>query len=313
MTLRSRPTLAVLALIAALLSGCGGYSTEGSSVYYRGTALSERSRIDGADVATFKALSRNHARDRYRAYYWGNPIEGADPGSFEEIDKAFAKDKLHVYHQLWRIEGADPDSFEVISGDIGRDQRSAYVSTKAAQTCDLPSLHTEGAFMLDDACVYDRSLNRMPGADRPSFALLTYDIARDHTSLYTDRLTPGDRGYPHIRRVSGICDLPSFHERQGWLVDKQCVYSHAIERAQSIDTSSFVILDERYAKDRGRVYYQNHSDGIRVIDGAIPASFRLDAGTCPGCARDQRQCYSDGHVSTCTARQKRLDSEAGGH
>ena len=68
------------------------------------------------------------------------------------------------------------------------------------------------------------------------------------------------------------------------------------------DTASFVALDEHYAKDRARVYYgasrrsgqeyfSIRHDGVRVIDGADPASMRVMK---IGYAKDAHGVYRDG-------------------
>lgn len=285
-------------ILVALVAGCGRYEVEGPNAYYQANWRVSREKIDGADASTFTGLSRHHAKDQYRAYYQQWPIEGADAATFEEVDPLFSRDSRHVFFQTGPIIGADRASFEVVSGNIARDRRTAYLGASPRRTCDPASLRPNGAFMQDARCIYDQDLHTVPGIDRQSFRLITTQIGRDRTTVYTvlPQHWQGDGG---LRRVEGICAPASLREEQGWLVDDRCVYDAWLNQVPGVDRASFSILSPYYAKDRNRVYAQDYGSSIRVADGAVPATFKPDTDSCLQCGRDRQHCFEGSYRRDC--------------
>lgn len=117
---------------------CLYYSRDKDHVYYHSYRNDSVSRIQGADVKTFKVvysdkengLNNNHryAVDERYVYSKEVKLEGSDSGSFQLLSNDYAKDNNHVYYEGKTLEGADPATFRPLdmTYTIWRDKNHLY-------------------------------------------------------------------------------------------------------------------------------------------------------------------------------------------
>lgn len=284
------------AIVFTAIAGCAKYEVEGDKVYFTpfGRKTPRREIVD-ADAPTFKALSRKFAKDRHRAYFHDKPIQGADPASFRVLKYDYSRDAVQVYLGVHPVEGAHPGSFKIITHDIARDRRSVYLGNSAHVVCHPSSLRSEGSFMIDNRCVYDRRLNLAQGLHRPSFRTVAYDVGRDRSRAYTMRPVNAEVAQIYaMRTVDDICDAASLKSIQGWLLDDECVYDHHLNRRPEVHRPTFRVIDRYHAKDHAAVH--RHSGSIA---GADPQTIHIPRDACHQCIRDDNRCYRDGRQVSC--------------
>lgn len=91
-------------------------------------AYYDTTRIDGADVSSFKVDARMAvALDKAQVYYFGRVIPMADPATFKVIDNsAYSRDKSHIWCGDDLLVDADYDSFEVDDIDRAHDKYGSF-------------------------------------------------------------------------------------------------------------------------------------------------------------------------------------------
>jgi hypothetical protein len=120
------------ALLATLLSGCGGgYRRTAEGVQFLGWNKDEgyfSYEVIGADRASFHVLDKHYARDADRVYFEGHVIEHADPASFEVVGPFYGRDATHVFLKNTVIEGASAHTFRLLDASLlwARDDREIY-------------------------------------------------------------------------------------------------------------------------------------------------------------------------------------------
>ena len=160
-------------------------------------------------------------------------LDGAIGATFHVLsDPEYAADEHHVYHRNQIIQNADPASFRRIDRSYWRDANKVF---------------------FDDS--------EIPGADPETFKPLSKaPWARDKKDVYAGSIAL------HVR------DISTFTILQGvWAKDAKAYYSNSgllVYRTVPCDYQSFVILNESYAKDRNRGYWE----GV-PIEGSDAASF----------------------------------------
>lgn len=99
----------------------GHYYQDAYGAYYDGTVLH-------TDLATFKVIDEEYAKDVKLVFYTGKVILKALPASFTVLSNGYAKDNLAVYYQGTPITAADQASFEVTSNGQAKDKNGSYVA-----------------------------------------------------------------------------------------------------------------------------------------------------------------------------------------
>lgn len=261
----------LLAMAACFLllatSGCERYEQKDGKVYYRESSGGMQTNpvlIAQADPDTFHPLRHRYARDRHRVYYRGRVLEGAQPGYIKALARAYARDRRSAYCEAQPIPGADPRTFRVINTEYAADAKRIYRCTTV-----------------------------LTGAHLPSFRLLQHgNGAMDRRSVFRGR-----------ERVD-VCRRATFREIDAeWQTDGQCVYRY-LDRQPMIDAASFEVLGKRYVRDRLRVYTTDTIDGVVVVAGADPATFRevADAGRYGDVhGQDSKGCYAGRRRLACSA------------
>lgn len=254
----------VLGLLGLVLAGCG---LGGSGPYHQkdGAWYFENDRLRVPDGETVKPLNNRFARTATLAFYRSSVIEGADAASFTALTENYAKDRSHVWYadtyrngqeyyaivhdRILQLSEADPASFVILDSDRGENDRG-YAR-------DRSHVWFEG--------------KRMAVADIASFQVRSYGYARDNTTGYYMREpVPGSDG----RTFANLDSEWSRDATHVWWSDVDLSSQPAgalINRlAEGADPTTFQPLEYGYGKDATRVYFQG-----TVVEGADAASFAV--------------------------------------
>ena len=286
-------------LILFILAGTianAEYFKENGEVYYKMPYLEIKSKVKGADAKTFENVGEDNmeiagyfGKDSKNVYFIGEKIKDVSPKGFEILDAKYVKDDKKLYKledklssyfssneiktKKVSIDGLDVKSFKVLENN-----KDSYFD-----------------YYVDKSNVYiDKdNLEKITGADRNSFEILGYSIARDKNNVYNkgeklgnidiasfkyfDNWIAKDKNrvfYMDERKDIKNADAKTF-ERMGesyYFRDKNNVfalkndypnYNLVLEMSKNIDRSSFDILNAEFGKDKNGVYHFGEKiDGI---------------------------------------------------
>ena len=274
------------------------YFKENGEVYYEMPYLEIKSKVKGADAKTFENVGEDKmetigffGKDSKNAYFLGKKIKDVSPKGFEILDTKYVKDDKNLYKfetdsfpyfssseiktRKVSIDGLDVKSFKVLEND--KDSYTDYYVDKS------------NIYMDKD------NLKKITGADRNSFEILGYSIARDKNNVYNEGeklenvdiasfkyfdygIAKDKNRVFYIDRHKDIenADAKTF-ERMGesyYFRDKNNVfalkndysdsnYNSGLEVLKNIDRNSFDILNNEIGKDKNGIYYFGKKiDGI---------------------------------------------------
>ena len=288
-------------LILFILAGTianAEYFKENGEVYYKMPYFEIKSKVKGADAKTLENVGEDNmemagffGKDSKNAYFIGKKIKDVSPKGFEILDAKYVKDDKNLYRfetdslsyfssneiktKKVSIDGLDVKSFKVLENN-----KDSYFD-----------------YYVDKSNVYiDKdNLEKITGADRNSFEILGYSIARDKNNVYKkgeklgnidiasfkyfDNWIAKDKNrvfYMDERKDIKNADAKTF-ERMGesyYFRDKNNVfalkndysdsnYNLVLEMSKNIDRSSFDILNAEFGKDKNGVYHFGEKiDGI---------------------------------------------------
>ncbi len=178
-----------------------GYRTKSGVVYVSFNDGSDgRSiytvKIDGADPATFRALSHEYSNDKNNVYFFTNGIvslvKQADPltfGLFEDYPDNwiyfFARDSKHIYKSGEIIDGADLVTFQILKKGYSKDKNFIYTGSSKIEGAD------PGTFLVLNS-VYSKDKNNvyyqqrvLQNANPGTFEIICEQKARDKNNFYS--------------------------------------------------------------------------------------------------------------------------------
>ena len=288
-------------LILFILAGTianAEYFKENGEVYYKMPYFEIKSKVKGADAKTLENVGEDNmemagffGKDSKNTYFIGKKIKDVSPKGFEILDAKYVKDDKNLY----KLE--DDLSSYFLSSEI----KTKKVSIDGLDVKSFKVLENNKDYYfnyyVDKSNVYlDKdNLEKITGADRNSFEILGYSIARDKNNVYNKGEKLGnidiasfkyfengiakDKNrvfYMDERKDIKNVDAKTF-ERMGesyYFRDKNNVfalkndysdsnYNLVLEMSKNIDRSSFDILNNEFGKDKNGVYYFGEKiDGI---------------------------------------------------
>ena len=177
-------------LILFILAGTianAEYFKENGEVYYKMPYFEIKSKVKGADAKTLENVGEDNmemagffGKDSKNTYFIGKKIKDVSPKGFEILDAKYVKDDKNLYKleddlssyflsseiktKKVSIDGLDVKSFKVLENN-----KDSYFD-----------------YYVDKSNVYiDKdNLEKITGADRNSFEILGYSIARDKNNVY---------------------------------------------------------------------------------------------------------------------------------
>ena len=288
-------------LILFILAGTianAEYFKKNGEVYYEMPYFEIKSKVKGADAKTLENVGEDNmemagffGKDSKNTYFIGKKIKDVSPKGFEILDAKYVKDDKNLY----KLE--DDLSSYFLSNEI----KTKKVSIDGLDVKSFKVLENNKDYYfdyyVDKSNVYlDKdNLEKITGADRNSFEILGYSIARDKNNVYKKGEKLGnidiasfkyfengiakDKNrvfYMDERKDIKNVDAKTF-ERMGesyYFRDKNNVfalkndysdsnYNLVLEMSKNIDRSSFDILNNEFGEDKNGVYYFGEKiDGI---------------------------------------------------
>ena len=288
-------------LILFILAGTianAEYFKENGEVYYKMPYFEIKSKVKGADAKTLENVGEDNmemagffGKDSKNTYFIGKKIKDVSPKGFEILDTKYVKDDKNLYK-------FETDSLSYFSSN---EIKTKKVSIDGLDVKSFKALENNKDsyfdYYVDKSNVYiDKdNLEKITGADRNSFEILGYSIARDKNNVYKKGEKLGnidiasfkyfengiakDKNrvfYMDERKDIKNVDAKTF-ERMGesyYFRDKNNVfalkndypdsnYNLVLEMSKNIDRSSFDILNAEFGKDKNGVYHFGEKiDGI---------------------------------------------------
>lgn len=274
----------VLGLAGLLLAACG---LGGSGPYHQkdGMWFFENEQMRVPDGETVKALNNRFARTATLAFYRSSIIDGADAATFTALTEHYAKDKNHVWYADTYRKGQE---YYAIVHTRVRELSDADPATFVS--LDTPHAENDLGYARDRNHVWFEG-QRMAVADVASFEVQSYGYARDKTTgYYMRRPVPGSDG----RTFTNVGNAWAKDATHVWWSDvtlESQPPGAVINRlAEGADPATFEALDGGYGKDKARVWFQGN-----LVEGADPASFVVEpGGSNPGDARDKNGFFQSG-------------------
>ena len=283
-------------LILFILAGTianAEYFKENGEVYYKMPYFEIKSKVKGADAKTLENVGEDNiemagffGKDSKNAYFIGKKIENVSPKGFEILDTKYVKDDKNLY----KLE--DDLSSYFLSNEI----KTKKVSIDGLDVKSFKVLENNKDYYFDyyvdksNVYIDKDNLEKITGADRNSFEILGYSIARDKNNVYSKGEKLGnidiesfkyfDNGiakdknrvfYMDERKDIKNADAKTF-ERMGesyYFRDKNNIFGlkdynpYDLEMLKNIDRNSFNTLSKEIGKDKNGVYYFGEKiDGI---------------------------------------------------
>jgi hypothetical protein len=201
------------ALLILLLAGCTqtGYQQRDGVVSFitwdEGYGRREHP-IAGVEVSSFEVLRKQgYAKDRSHVWYRWTRIDGADPASFTALSDIYAKDRQHVFYENKVVPGADPSSVTIFGVQWARDRSDIYLQDEPIEACDPPTfVLLEHDWQRDSRCVYNRR-RKLANADPASFAVLNFWYGKDARQVYYNNARPVAGADPNTFVIAKPCEV----------------------------------------------------------------------------------------------------------
>ena len=240
------------------------YLKENGEVYYKMPYYEIKSKVKDVDIESFETLREDegligdyYAKDNKNVYLFGKKLKDVLPEGFEVVKESYVKDSKNLY----KLEVDDIDQLPMLS--------SYKINTKKISIDGLDvktfrNLENEQNIMSMDYFVdknsiyYDdyENLKKIQGADKNSFEITGYYIAKDKNNVY----------YKGIKLEN--VDSKSFEDFDNFIAkDKNRVfYIEGNGEIENVDVASFeMIEDTRYFRDKNNIfvikYGNNFPDG----------------------------------------------------
>ena len=250
-----------------------------------------------ADIASFKVLSEEYAKDKNQVYYRGVKQTHVDAQSFS-VAQSIPKDKSHVYsnndagypYKLEIIVDADPQSFTYLYNSFkwGKDKQYYFMNSKKIQVdynsfkiinlnlyYDKDSIyieHFEGIYNKDST--YTPTYHGLKAIEKTSGEIEKineYYAKSEYNLYYCDVSIGGGVGYKKNKLTKAISTIKVITPVTVVVNDSLIIFQGSPYPVIDVDVSSFRLLsqDSYYFIDKNHIYYLN-----TVIEKADKESFK---------------------------------------
>jgi hypothetical protein len=299
----------IVFLLVSILAGCsnyeeigGGYYTDNSFVYTENAWMYGhdygKTKMENADLKTFKYLGGRYAKDKNEAYYQIDIVNDADINSFKALNNVYAKDARDAYYMNEKIPEADAETFNVFFADkdnwalehYAKDDKKVYYGKKEVENADSKSfvIFTDSglamrfsAFAKDNKFLfYEDAL--IENSDPSTFKFLNNYYSKDNKNVYfvnniegSECLRPCIIEDADPKTFQFIeFDLSNNSENTFYARDEKFIYynNKKIENAD-LETFEIIRTDPKikiYSKDKNNVYERG-----RIKEGVHSDTFRL--------------------------------------
>lgn len=311
----------VLFILAGTIANAE-YFKENGEVYYGMPYYEIKSKVKDVDIESFETLRDDkgligdyYAKDNKNVYLYGKKLKDVLPEGFEIVKENYVKDSKNVY----KIEAEITDSIPISSDNkintkkISLDGLDVKTFRALENGIDVTSID----YFIDKNNIYYayENLEKIQGADKNSFEILGYYIAKDKNNVYykgtkmenvdsASVKTFGNfigKDKNRVFYITGNEDIKdadaSSFEIMGdtyYFRDKNNIFvikysndfpdGEGFIKLPNIDRNSFITLSEEIGKDKNGVYYIDEKinginpNNIKVIEKIGQDNYILQSG-----------------------------------
>ena len=298
-------------LILFILAGSianAEYLKENGEIYYKMPYYEIKSKVKDVDIESFEPLKEDreligdyYAKDNKYVYFYGKKLKDVLPEGFETVKENYVKDSKNVY----KIEAEITDSIPISSDNKINTKKISLdgLDVKTFRALENDKDVTSIDYFVDKNNIYYayEDFEKIQGADKNSFEILGYYIAKDKNNVYykgtkmenvdsASVKTFGNfigKDKNRVFYITGNEDIKdadaSSFEIMGdtyYFRDKNNIfvikYSNDFPDGQgfiklpNIDRNSFITLNEEFGKDKNGIYYIGEK-----INGINPNNIRV--------------------------------------
>ena len=257
-------------LILFILAGSianAEYLKENGEIYYKMPYYEIKSKVKDVDIESFEPLKEDreligdyYAKDNKYVYFYGKKLKDVLPEGFETVKENYVKDSKNVY----KIEAEITDSIPISSDNKINTKKISLdgLDVKTFRALENSKDVTSIDYFVDKNNIYYayEDLEKIQGADKNSFEVLGYYIAKDKNNVYYNG-----------KKMENV-DSKSFKNFGNFIgKDKNRVfYITGNEDIKDADAESFEIMgDTRYFRDKNNIFVIKYSNDFPDGEGFI--------------------------------------------
>ena len=257
-------------LILFILAGSianAEYLKENGEIYYKMPYYEIKSKVKDVDIESFEPLKEDreligdyYAKDNKYVYFYGKKLKDVLPEGFETVKENYVKDSKNVY----KIEAEITDSIPISSDNKINTKKISLdgLDVKTFRALENSKDVTSIDYFVDKNNIYYayENLEKIQGADKNSFEVLGYYIAKDKNNVYYNG-----------KKMENV-DSKSFKNFGNFIgKDKNRVfYITGNEDIKDADAESFEIMgDTRYFRDKNNIFVIKYSNDFPDGEGFI--------------------------------------------
>ena len=257
-------------LILFILAGSianAEYLKENGEIYYKMPYYEIKSKVKDVDIESFEPLKEDreligdyYAKDNKYVYFYGKKLKDVLPEGFETVKENYVKDSKNVY----KIEAEITDSIPISSDNKINTKKISLdgLDVKTFRALENSKDVTSIDYFVDKNNIYYayENLEKIQGADKNSFEVLGYYIAKDKNNVYYNG-----------KKMENV-DSKSFKNFGNFIgKDKNRVfYITGNEDIKDADAESFEIMgDTYYFRDKNNIFVIKYSNDFPAGQGFI--------------------------------------------
>ena len=256
----------VLFILAGTIANAE-YFKENGEIYYKMPYYEIKSKVKDVDIESFEPLKEDreligdyYAKDNKYVYFYGKKLKDVLPEGFEIVKENYVKDSKNVY----KIEAEITDSIPISSDNKINTKKISLdgLDVKTFRALENSKDVTSIDYFVDKNNIYYayENLEKIQGADKNSFEVLSYYIAKDKNNVYYNG-----------KKMENV-DSKSFKNFGNFIgKDKNRVfYITGNEDIKDADAKSFEIMgDTYYFRDKNNIFVIKYSNDFPAGQGFI--------------------------------------------
>ena len=243
------------------------YLKENGEIYYKMPYYEIKSKVKDVDIESFEPLKEDrgligdyYAKDNKYVYFYGKRLKDVLPEGFETVKENYVKDSKNVY----KIESEITDSIPIFSDNKINTKKISVdgLDVKTFRALENSKDVTSIDYFVDKNNIYYayENLEKIQGADKNSFEILSNYIAKDKNNVYYNGKKMENVDSASVKTFGNFIGK-----------DKNRVfYITGNEDVKDADASSFEIMgDTRYFRDKNNIFVIKYSNDFPDGEGFI--------------------------------------------
>ena len=244
------------------------YLKENGEIYYQIPYYEIKSKVKDVDIESFEPLREDrgligdyYAKDNKSVYRFGKKLKDVLPEEFEIVKENYVKDSKNVY----KIESEITDIIPIFSDNKINTKKISVdgLAVKTFRALENSKDVTSMDYFVDKNNLYYsdyEDLQKIQGADKNSFEILGYYIAKDKNNVYYKGTKMENVDSASVKIFGNFIGK-----------DKNRVfYIQGNENIKDADASSFEIMgDTRYFRDKNNIFVIKYSNDFPDREGFI--------------------------------------------